>query len=127
LILDAQTIPFREASFDGVIANHMLFHVPDRAKALTEIRRVLRPGGRFYASTIGQAHMVELDERLGELTGDTNSSSHRWGDAFNLEKGQSEMSRWFSHVELHRYEDALLVTEVEPLLAYLLSGSRKAI
>src|SRR2546425_966981 len=42
-VVDAQAIPSREASFDGVIANHMLFHVPDRAKALVESRRVLRP------------------------------------------------------------------------------------
>src|SRR5439155_6255128 len=51
---DAQAVPFAPASFDAVIANHMLYHVPDRAKALNEIRRVLRPGGRLYAATNGQ-------------------------------------------------------------------------
>ncbi len=30
--IDAQEIPFEDETFDAVIANHMLYHVPDRAK-----------------------------------------------------------------------------------------------
>jgi ubiquinone/menaquinone biosynthesis C-methylase UbiE len=41
---DAQRLPFRGNSFGRVMANHMLYHVPDQALALREIRRVLRPG-----------------------------------------------------------------------------------
>ena len=40
-VADAQALPFDDDRFDGVIANHMLFHVPDRARALREMRRVL--------------------------------------------------------------------------------------
>jgi ubiquinone/menaquinone biosynthesis C-methylase UbiE len=40
-VIDAQAIPYEDESFDGVIANHMLFHVPDRPRAFVEIRRVL--------------------------------------------------------------------------------------
>ena len=42
-VFDAQGVPFAAESFDGVIANHMLYHVPNVQKALSEIRRVLRP------------------------------------------------------------------------------------
>ena len=45
---DARHLPWPDAQFDTVIANHMLYHVPDRPRALAEIRRVLRPGGRLY-------------------------------------------------------------------------------
>jgi SAM-dependent methyltransferase len=38
----------------------LLFHVPDQAKALSEIRRVLRPGGHLYAATGGAANLREL-------------------------------------------------------------------
>ena len=56
--------PYDDASFDAVIANHMLFHVPDRAKALAEMRRVLRPGGKLYTSTMGETHKKTLrDDR----------------------------------------------------------------
>ncbi len=60
--IDAQAIPFADASFDMVIANHMLYHVPDRPQALAEIRRVLRPGGRLYAATGGANHLREIGE-----------------------------------------------------------------
>ena len=55
-VIDAQSIPFARWSFDAVIANSMLYHVPDRARALAEIQRILKPSGRFYASTIGEQH-----------------------------------------------------------------------
>ena len=40
------------ASMDGVIAIHVLNHVRDEARALDEIKRVLKPGG-FFLSTVG--------------------------------------------------------------------------
>jgi SAM-dependent methyltransferase len=42
---DLTALPFPDADFDVVIANHVLEHVADDARALAEIRRVLRPGG----------------------------------------------------------------------------------
>src|SRR5206468_935801 len=60
LVCDAQALPFAAGHFDAVIANHMLYHVPDRARAFAAIRRVLRPGGTFYAATNGPAHLREL-------------------------------------------------------------------
>jgi SAM-dependent methyltransferase len=44
---DAQSLPFEDGSFDIVVSNFGLCHVPDQQKALSEVRRVLRPGGRF--------------------------------------------------------------------------------
>ena len=61
-VADAQELPFDDASFDAVIANHMLFHVPDRPRALAEIVRVLRSGGGFRATTIGLDHLRRLRE-----------------------------------------------------------------
>jgi SAM-dependent methyltransferase len=43
--LDITAIELPSASFDLVIASHVLEHVPDEKKALSEIRRILRPGG----------------------------------------------------------------------------------
>lgn len=44
---DAQDLPFDDAEFDVVVSNLGLCHVPDQPRALSEVRRVLRPGGRF--------------------------------------------------------------------------------
>jgi SAM-dependent methyltransferase len=42
---DLQKLPFDDCSFDWVIANHVLEHIPDDAKAMKEVLRVLKPGG----------------------------------------------------------------------------------
>ncbi len=44
---DAQSLPFEDASFDAAMMISMLHHVEDRGAALTEARRILRPGGRL--------------------------------------------------------------------------------
>ena len=62
--IDAQEIPFEDRTFDLVIANHMLYHVPDRPKALTEIRRVLKDDGKLMAATVGETHLKEMGPRL---------------------------------------------------------------
>ena len=58
--MNAQSIPFDTATFDAVIANHMLYHVPDLTKAVAEIHSVLKPGGTLYAATNGKGHLREL-------------------------------------------------------------------
>jgi demethylmenaquinone methyltransferase/2-methoxy-6-polyprenyl-1,4-benzoquinol methylase len=43
---DAQSLPLRDASFDGALVAFGIRNVPDPARALSEMRRVLRVGGR---------------------------------------------------------------------------------
>ena len=49
--IDMLNIGFESESFDLVIANHVLEHVPDEARALDEIYRVLRKGGHAILQT----------------------------------------------------------------------------
>ncbi len=44
-VADAETLPFEDASFDVVASALVLNFIPDRARALAEMRRVIRPGG----------------------------------------------------------------------------------
>lgn len=128
-VIDAQEIPFENETFDAVIANHMLYHVPDRAKAIAEIRRVLQPDGRFYASTIGRAHMRKIGELMRSVHPDIYDP-HFLGNllnTFRLENGDAEIAQSFAHVETHRHEKQLVVTETEPLMAYILSGRLKEV
>jgi ubiquinone/menaquinone biosynthesis C-methylase UbiE len=132
-IADAQALPFVDAGFDAVIANHMLYHVPDRSKAFAEIRRALRTGGRFYAATNGAAALQEIHALVQQF----DPAIGLWGRpgtiGFTLESGGAELLEWFPHVVVHRQENGLIVTEAEPLVAYVasfagdsLAGERRA-
>jgi SAM-dependent methyltransferase len=116
---DAQSIPFRDASFDAVIANHMLYHVPDIRRALAEFRRVLKPSSFCYAATMGLANMREMNElaaRFFSIPRMTESTAR-----FGLESGEAYMRDAFSEVKLVRYPDSLVVTEAQPLMDYICS------
>jgi len=55
---DAESIPLPDASVDVVTTNGVLNLVPDKARAIAEIHRVLRPGGRLQISDIALARPV---------------------------------------------------------------------
>jgi SAM-dependent methyltransferase len=123
---DAMALPFRAGVFDAVLANHMLYHVPDRARCFAEIRRVLAPGGWLAAATNGASHLDELEALLHRRGVPGATAANLAIEPFSLENGGAQLAAWFRDVELRRYEDALAVTEVEPVLDYLRSMTRLA-
>lgn len=112
-VADVQAIPYADDSFNMVIANHMLYHAPNIPAALAEIRRILKTGGRFYASTLAGDYMHEFERFLPR-----RQPAHL---SFNLDNGADLLAEQFEHVTLHRYDNTLVVTEAEPLIAYLVS------
>jgi ubiquinone/menaquinone biosynthesis C-methylase UbiE len=120
-VVDAQAIPYPRDRFDGVLANHMLYHVPDKARALSEIRRVLKPDGLFYASTIGARHLSELKALAARFDPRLSDWGQRPADDFILEDGAVRLAQTFAEVTLHRYDDDLVVTDPDALIAYVRS------
>lgn len=116
--LDAQEIPLRDGTFDAVVADHMLYHVPNLSRALSEVRRVLRVGGKLYAATNGDAHMRECFALIADLT---NIETPRLPLSFTLENGAAQLEKDFASVERFDFEDGLNVTEVEPIVRYVQS------
>jgi SAM-dependent methyltransferase len=115
---DAQAIPFQTGSFDLVVANHMLYHVPDIQQAAREIRRVLRPGGRLVAATNGSVHLRELYDLILQVAPDFTAR----GDSaarFGLENGPEILRAVFPEVGVQIYEDSLFVTETSALIEYI--------
>jgi SAM-dependent methyltransferase len=119
-VADVHDLPFADASFDAVIANHMLFHVEDRPLALGEIARVLRPGGSFRATVIGLDHIREIRE-LAPPPPDSQWAKTR--ERFTLEKVDDELAPFFVDVEIETVPGPqdLEVTELEDLLDFVRS------
>jgi SAM-dependent methyltransferase len=78
---DVQSLAFADGEFDCVVANWVLYHVPDVDRAVREIARVLKPDGRLVAATLGTDHMVELWEMLGGAPTSGLSFDHDTGGA----------------------------------------------
>src|SRR5947207_3383634 len=59
---DAQALPFADESFDLVVSCETIEHVPDVKKALREMWRVARPGGKLFLTTPNYANLMGLYE-----------------------------------------------------------------
>jgi SAM-dependent methyltransferase len=119
-VADVQNLPFGDESFDAVIANHMLFHVENRPRALAEISRVLRPGGTFRSTVIGLEHIRELRELVPPPP---DSQWAKTRERFTLETVEDELAPFFVNVEIEMVPGPqdLEVTELEDLLDFVRS------
>jgi SAM-dependent methyltransferase len=81
-ITDGRTIPYEDETFDIALANNVLEHVAEPLRLFLEIRRVLKPGGRFLFKTPNKYHYMPIVARM------TPTSFHR---AFNRYRGRSEV------------------------------------
>ncbi len=61
---DLERLPFAAASFDAVLASHVMEHLARPERALAEVARVLKPGGRFLLLTPNRFHYVPLAASL---------------------------------------------------------------
>ncbi|MEG0308738.1 MAG: class I SAM-dependent methyltransferase [Clostridium sp.] len=116
-LVDIQNIPFADECFDIVIANMMLYHVPDLNRGLLEVMRVLKPSGKFYCATFGENGIVEyIEDALKEF-----NIARTQNNTFTLQKGTRNLSKYFKNVERLNYEDSLEVTDTSDMVDYIYS------
>jgi SAM-dependent methyltransferase len=118
-VADASVLPFKDATFDRVVANHMLYHVADISQALREISRVLKPGGRIYAATNGKEHLHQLRSLARSVIPNWRenfSISH-----FELDTGSTLIAEQFEHVTIMPLDNLLEVTDPEIIVDYIAS------
>ncbi len=114
-VADVQDLPFENGSFDCVVANWMLYHLPDLNRGGSEIARVLRTGGRLVAATNGLRHLAELWSLVGR---DRAAEPSR----FFAENGESWLRPYFSRVEVRSVESAVAFPDTDAVRDYIASS-----
>jgi ubiquinone/menaquinone biosynthesis C-methylase UbiE len=90
---DARALPFRDAAFDAIYCYHVLEHVPGPARAVSESRRVLGPGGWAFFGTPNRSRLV------GYLGGRaTTGQKLRWN---LVDWGKRLRGRWSNEQGAH--------------------------
>ena len=118
-VIDIQEIPYEDQTFDVVIANMMLYHVPDIDKGLAEVRRVLKRGGCFYCATYGEHGIIEYLSKILSVYGVEDNINKN----FTLQNGYKILNKIFSRVEKLEYIDSLAVTNIDDMVEYIYSLS----
>ena len=107
---DVRDLPFEDGAFDCAVALWMLHHVDDRDRAIGELARVLRPGGRLVATGNGRTHLAELWALIG---------FEYPGSPFGLENGRAQLERHFASVATHAVDTRAVFADRAAAAAYL--------
>jgi SAM-dependent methyltransferase len=125
LAASADQLPIPVASIDALIANHMLYHVPDLEATLAAFAAKLKPNGILYAATNGENHMQEMWAWVDQILPDWDApDTFRTGIlSFCVQNGAQNLSAHFGDVKYVEIPDSLTITETQPILDYLATVS----
>jgi SAM-dependent methyltransferase len=117
---DAQDLTFEDTSFDVVVANHMLYHVPDPGRAAAEFARVLTPEGSLMAATNGPRHL----DAVRELARATFGRSPLDGaiKRFAPDNGLRILRGAFGSVSWHPHPSTMVCTDPADVYAFIASS-----
>ncbi len=115
---DATALPLRDGTADVALAAHMLYHVPEPADALRELRRVTRPGGRVVIVLNGDSHLNQLRTAVAAARG---ADPATMGERVRLDDGESLARPLFAQVTRYDFVAELRVPAAEPVVRYFRS------
>ncbi|MCU1365351.1 MAG: putative methyltransferase [Ilumatobacteraceae bacterium] len=117
-VCDVQSLPFEDERFDVVIANHMLYHVPDPDRGVAELARVVHRDGVVLVATNGYGHMREINDAIAEVFGAHGEGLY---DVFGIDTGEARLREQFTSVVWHAFDNDLVVDDLAAVVAYGLS------
>jgi SAM-dependent methyltransferase len=120
-VADAAALPFPDGTFGAAVALHMLYHVPEPAEAIAEIRRILRPGGTLVISTNAHGDKAALRDVHARAAAEVGVAIPAIGPAmrFNLDEAESVAHRYFGTVERMDLESVVTVPMPDPVVAFI--------
>jgi SAM-dependent methyltransferase len=117
-VCDIQAFPFRSRQFDIVMANHVLYHLPDIPQGVRELARVLKKDGRLLATTNSDrivATIIALHYQALEILGIPFTPKEP--SPFSMENGGVYLAERFLRVEPFYYEDEQQIYDASELRA----------
>ena len=118
-VIDIQNITCSERFFDRILANTMLYHSDNIEAALTQVVRVLKPEGYFYATTSGLDHLRELKELVLEFDSDVVFPLNGANKKFCLENGESILQPFFKNIKCIKYTNSLRIDNANYLYEFI--------
>ena len=124
LVGGAACLPIASASFDWVVARHMLYHVADIHAALLEARRALAPDGAMLVTTNAADSLPALRRVREQARGAfrLDEPSITAASAFTSTNAPQLLSAVFPRVEVRGLENALVFRDPEPAARYIASA-----
>lgn len=116
--INAENIPFKDNTFDIIIAQHMIYFVPNMDKALKEIKRVLRPGGKLYVTANSKYSMLELNELLEDFSPKSGLNSNGYSTRFELENGKEILGKHFKNIHVNILNGKIIIDNPNPVVSY---------
>ena len=115
--MDVNTPAIRPHTIDCLIANHLLYHLPDPTQTLATLRKLLKPNGTFIASTHSKYHLDELISLLPAIFPEYNAIKRK-PQGFYIETGKDLLQQYFNQVDVYTFNNPLRVPTVESLIQY---------
>jgi SAM-dependent methyltransferase len=112
----AEDLPFADRTFDVVTCSHTLYHVADPGRAVAELVRVLRTGGRFVGIYNAPGHLRELWSVVAPAWLREDRGTR---DLFDSESGLPVLERHFARVERRLRGGSVVWLTREDLQRYL--------
>jgi SAM-dependent methyltransferase len=122
VVADAAALPLPDGGLGAALALHMLYHVPDVAAAVAELRRVVSPDGVVVVSTNGRDDKREIDDLVDGAVQDllgAPAPAPSPGSRFVLEDAEPVLGRSFARVVVDRRTAQVVVPRPEPVVAFV--------
>lgn len=122
---DAQALPFPDRAFDVVLANHMLYHVPNLDQALAEMHRILKPSGLLVTATNSRYNMPEFDQLMWRaygllgVSGQNVEPMKSASSGYQLEDAPGKLHRHFRAVVRYDLPGELIFPTAQPAVDYI--------
>ena len=120
---DAAALPLRDGISEFTLAAHMLYHVPEPATAVSELRRITRPGALVAVVLNGEGHLRELHDLVDTALGDLTGRRPQYPKRLRLDEGERLLAAEFSTVIRHDFPSQLVIPDPGPVEEYVRSMS----